>query len=301
MYLSPLFFRKLGNRKVFIHDVSARFLADMAVEAIPVAQRIRLVNALSHAGFQSIEVTGAPTGKTTMVDESVVWSQIDRMPGVTYAAFVHDMAGAERALLDGANEIKLAISLSETKNLASNRLTMEQSAMALKDIIHAAHGAATVEISVESAFGGAQEGGASEADLIEIGDWFAHHGASCMTLCDTECVAHPALVERLCDGLAERWKEVRLGLEFYEANGTALANVLAGMAVGIDRFSAALAHPFGQGLGTSTVLRTENLVRMLDQMNCDTGIRHDELAAFSSELLSDQHRNSDPCGASHSP
>jgi hydroxymethylglutaryl-CoA lyase len=273
MYLPPLFFRKLCNRNVFIQDVSARFLADMAVDGAPVALRVCLINALGHAGLQSIEVTSPQTGKTTNVDESAVWSQIERLPGVDYVAFVKGMAGADHALMHGASEIRLAICLSETKNLASNNLTTEQSAMALKDIIHAVHGAATVGISVEGAFGDAEEGKSSEADLVEMGDWFAHHGANSITLCDSESVAHPVLVERLGDGLAERWKEVRLGLEFHNANGMALANVLAGMSVGIHRFSASLAHPRGHGTGTTTVMGTENLVWMLHQMNCITGIR----------------------------
>ena len=191
MYLPPLFFRKLCNRNVFVQDVSTRFLARTAVGGISVAQRVCLVNALGHAGLQSIEVTSPPTGKATNVDESAVWSQIDRLPGVSYVAFVNDMAGAERALMNGASEIRLAICLSETKNLALSGLTTEQSAVVLKDIIHAVHGAATVGIAVEGAFGDAQEGKSSEADLVEIGDWFAHHGASSITLCDTEIVAHP--------------------------------------------------------------------------------------------------------------
>jgi hydroxymethylglutaryl-CoA lyase len=298
VYLPPFFFRKLCNRNVFIQDVSTRFLADMAVNGIPVAQRVRLVNALGHAGLQSIEVTGPQTGKTANADESAVWTHIDRLHGVNYVAFVNDMAGAERALMNGASEIRLAICLSETKNLAANSLTTEQSAMAFKDIIHAVHDAAAVGISVEGAFGDALGGKASEADLVEIGDWFAHHRASSITLCDTESVAHPVLVERLCDGLTERWKEVRLGLEFYDANGMALANVLAGMAVGIHQFSAALARQVGRGSEASTVLGTGNLVRMLDQMDCVTGVRHDQLAAFTTELLPVLNRNAEPSAGS---
>jgi hydroxymethylglutaryl-CoA lyase len=296
VYLPPLFFRKLCNRNVFIQHVSTRFQAGMAVDGGSIAQRVGLVNAPGHAGLQSIEVTSPPTGKATNVDESAVWTQIDRLPGVSYVAFVSDMAGAERALMNGANEIRLAICLSETKNLASSSLTTEQSAMALKDIIHAVHGAATVGISVEGAFGDARGGTSSEADLVEIGDWFAHHGASSITLCDTESVAHPILVERLGDGLAERWKEVCLGLELYDANGMALANVLAGMSVGIHRFSASLARPVGQGTSTSTVLGTENLVWMLHQMECTTGVCADRLAALSTEFLQLQDRNDEPPG-----
>ena len=62
-------------------------------EPVPVADRIRLVNALQDAGLTHIEVTAfvSPKAVPAMAGAAEVLAGIDRRPGSTYAALVPNL------------------------------------------------------------------------------------------------------------------------------------------------------------------------------------------------------------------
>jgi hydroxymethylglutaryl-CoA lyase len=65
-----------------------------------VAEKVRLIDALSRAGLEQIEV-GAfvrPQQVPQMADTAEVFAQIARRPGVTYSAIVPNLIGAQRAI-----------------------------------------------------------------------------------------------------------------------------------------------------------------------------------------------------------
>jgi hydroxymethylglutaryl-CoA lyase len=212
--------------------------------------------------------------------------KIDRVSGVKYAALVPNMRGAERALECQVDEINMVLSASETHNLANIRMTREQSMHVLTEIIREAQGKAASNISISAAFGCPMEGRIAEDEVLRIGDWFVEHGAIGITLCDTTCMANPRQVERLCTGLSQRWKDIKLTLHFHNTRGMGLSNVIAGLAAGIDRYDASLGGlggcPYAPG-ATGNVC-TEDLVHMLDAMGCVSGVSLDALVRCATRL-----------------
>jgi hydroxymethylglutaryl-CoA lyase len=288
MTTTGLPFHGFRGRKIYINDVAMRDGLQIEPVFVPTEDKVALVNALSRTGLAKIEVTSftSPKAIPALRDAEAVMKQIDRVPGVTYVALVPNLRGAERALECRVDELNLVMSASETHNLSNLRMTRAQSRKALTEITRAARGAAAVNISISTAFGCPMEGDVAPAEVLELGDWFASQGATGITLCDTTGMANPLQVEALCDGLARRWQGLELTLHFHNTRGMGLANALAGLNAGIERYDASLGGlggcPYAPG-ATGNVC-TEDLVHMLQAMGCNTGVDLDALLACAARL-----------------
>lgn len=281
-------FGQFPGRRIHIHDVAMRDGLQIEPVFVPTEEKIRMVNDLARTGLKKIEVTSltSPKAIPALRDAEAVLKQIERVPGVVYAALAPNMRGAERALECEVDEINLVMSASETHNLANTRMTREQSRQVLTEIVRTARDKAAVNISISTAFGCPMEGFIPPEEVIALGDWFRENGASGITLCDTTGMANPVQVEALCAGLTERWKGLELTLHFHNTRGMGLTNVLAGLNNGIFRYDASLGGlggcPYAPG-ATGNVC-TEDLVHMLDAMGCETGIDFDALLRCSARL-----------------
>lgn len=289
MRLSPLQLRDMKGRRIHVHDVAMRDGLQIEPVFVPTEEKVRMVNALSRTGLKKIEVTSftSPKAIPALRDAEIVMGKIDRVPGVCYAALAPNMRGAERALECKADEINLVMSASETHNLANTRMTRQQSIAVLSEICRKVEGQAAINISISTAFGCPMEGDVPDSEVLEIGDWFAfNQGVRGITICDTTGMANPQQVARLCDGLAERWKNVELTLHFHNTRGMGLANVISGLVAGIERYDASLAGLGGcpYAPGATGNICTEDLVHMLEAMGCDTGIDLDALVACAARM-----------------
>src|SRR5438128_6612433 len=87
-------------------------------EPVAVAERVRLIDALSRTGLRRIEAAAFVSAKAIppMAGSAEVMAQIDRVVGVTYSALVPNAQGAEHAIAAQADELELVVSASETHN-----------------------------------------------------------------------------------------------------------------------------------------------------------------------------------------
>jgi hydroxymethylglutaryl-CoA lyase len=107
-----------------------------------------------------------------------------------------------------------------------------------------------------------------------------------VTLADTTGMAHPKQVARLTAAAKKRFPRAELTLHFHNTRGMGLANVLAALDAGADRFDASLGGlggcPFAPG-ATGNIC-TEDLVHMLASMGYDTGVDLDALLTVARRL-----------------
>lgn len=278
----------MSGRRIYINDVAMRDGLQIEPVFVPTEKKVAMINALSLAGLSKIEVTSftSPKAIPALRDAEQVMMEIRRVPGVRYVALAPNMRGAERALECNVDEINLVMSASETHNLANTRMTLVQSRNVLSEIIREARGRAAVNISISTAFGCPMEGDVSPDAVLALGDWFASQGADGITLCDTTGMANPLQVAELADGLDKRWPGVEVTLHFHNTRGMGLANVIAGMAVGIDHYDASLGGMGGcpYAPGATGNICTEDLVHMLDTMGVTTGVHLDPLLACAAQL-----------------
>lgn len=274
---------------LFVHEVGPRDGLQNESCFVPTAQKIELIDALSQTGVSKIEVTSfvSPRAIPALADAEAVMRGIKRVPHVCYAALVPNLRGTQRALEAGVDEINVVMSLSETHNLCNLRMTREQSASALDGAIaEATNAGVPSNVALSCAFGCPMEG---EVSLQAIHEWvhrFVDMGAKSITLCDTTGMANPAHVANTVSSFLARWPRVPLTLHLHNTRGMGLANVLAAVQAGANRFDAALGGVGGcpYAPGASGNVCTEDMVHMLAEMGFETGVDLEALIACSKRL-----------------
>ncbi|MEC7257761.1 MAG: hydroxymethylglutaryl-CoA lyase, partial [Pseudomonadota bacterium] len=95
-------------------------------------------------------------------------------------------------------------------------------------------------------------------------------------LCDTIGAAHPGLVRRVVGAVRDRWPDIPIGLHLHDTRGLGLANVLAGLDLGVARFDSSIGGlggcPFAGSKAAAGNIATEELVFLCEEMGIHTGI-----------------------------
>ncbi|MPS93422.1 hydroxymethylglutaryl-CoA lyase [Comamonas sp.] len=265
-----------AGRRIHMNEVGTRDGLQMEQAFVPTEDKIALVNALSEAGLSKIEVTAfvSPKAIPALRDGEVVMREIARRPGTVYTALVPNVRGAERAIDARTDELNLVMSVSETHNLCNLRMQRSQSFESLRQVIATAQQAATpVNVSLSCCFGCPMEGDVAEAEVLAWVQRFADLGVQGITLCDTTGMAYPSQVHSMVLAFKARWPQLGLTLHFHNTRGMALANVLASIAAGADRFDASIGGlggcPYAPGASGNAC--TEEIVHALQLMGYDTG------------------------------
>ena len=279
-----------ATRRIHMQEVGTRDGLQAEAVFVETEAKIGLVNALSAAGLAKIEVTAfvSPQAIPALRDAEIVMREITRAAGVVYTALVPNVRGAERAIEAGTDELNLVMSSSETHNLANLRMTREQSFAGLAQVATLAVAAGrSVNISLSCAFGCPMEGDVPQAAVLGWAQRFVEDiGASGVTLCDTTGMAYPGQVASLTQAFRARWPLSELTLHFHNTRGMGLANVLAAIDAGADRFDTSLGGiggcPYAPG-ATGNVC-SEEIVHALELMGFDTGVDLQQLIHAANRL-----------------
>lgn len=279
-----------AGRRIHMQEVGTRDGLQMEQVFVPTADKVALVDALSATGLAKIEVTSftSPTAIPALRDAEVVMREITRRPGVVYTALVPNVRGAERAVDARTDEFNLVMSCSETHNISNLRMTREQSCAALAQVTALARQARIpVNVSLSCAFGCPMEGDVRPDVVLDWAQRFLDlEGVRGITLCDTTGMAHPRQVEALVQAFRRRFPQAELTLHFHNTRGMGLANVLASIDAGADRFDASLGGLGGcpYAPGASGNICTEETVHALQRMGFNTGCDLDGLLAAAALL-----------------
>ena len=276
-------------QRLYIQEVVTRDGFQAESSFIPSADKIALINRLSQAGYAKIEVTSftSPKAIPMLADAEEVMSKIERVPGVEYTVLIPNLKGAERALRVGVDEFNLVMSVSEAHNQSNLRMTRADSATALGDVIRLAHDAkVAVNVSLSTSFGCPMSGMTPLSELMHWIDHFANEGVRGISICDTTGMANPQHVKEVCEQAQSKYPAMEWTLHFHNTRGMGLANALAAVEAGINRFDSSLGGlggcPYAPG-ATGNVC-TEELVHMFDLMGYNTNINLDLLLECSAQL-----------------
>jgi hydroxymethylglutaryl-CoA lyase len=274
----------MKNKRVHIQEVATRDGFQNEAQFVDTDAKIALIDRLSACGYAKIEVTSftSPKAIPALRDAEAVMHRIARRDGIVYTVLVPNIRGAERALSCGVDEVNLVMSVSESHNRTNLRMSREQSFAQLRDVIGVVtQTQVAINVSLSTAMGCPMEGDIAQEDVLGWMQRFADLGVHGVTLCDTTGMAFPSQVGALCAAARERFAALELTLHFHNTRGMALANTLAALDAGIDRFDASLGGlggcPYAPG-ATGNVC-TEELVHMLELDGYDTGV---DLAALLS-------------------
>ena len=128
------------DERVEIFEVGPRDGLQNEKRDIPAADKVALVDCLSRAGFNRIEVASfvSPKWVPQMAGSAEVLAGITRAENVRYAALTPNMRGYEDALAARADEIAVFASASEGFSKANINATIAESIERFTPILEAA-------------------------------------------------------------------------------------------------------------------------------------------------------------------
>ena len=176
----------------------------------------------------------------------------------------------------GGECAEVAISLPRPRRSAVNiNQTIEQSLAGYRNVcLRAEQAGVRVRGYLSTAFGCPYEGAVAVARVVELSEALIAMGAFEVAVSDTIGVAHPGQVVEVVGALAVRVPLDRIALHFHDTRGTALANVLAALDLGVATFDASAGGlggcPYAPGAAGN--LATEDLIFMLDGLGIETGV-----------------------------
>jgi hydroxymethylglutaryl-CoA lyase len=256
---------------------------------ISAADKIAFIDRLSAAGLSVIEAGAfvSPKWIPQMADTGQVFAGIRRVDGVRYTALVPNLEGLERAHAAGVREIGIIAAASDTFSLRNINQDVDASLDTYRAVCaRASELHIRVRGYVSTAFGCPFEGEVPPVRVAAVAEALMNMGTFEVAISDTIGIAHPGRVRGVVSVVTDRVPLQALALHFHDTRGTALANVLTALELGIATFDASAGGLGGcpYAPGATGNLATEDLIYMLNGLGIDSGIDLNALVQASASI-----------------
>ncbi len=260
-------------------------------EAVPVPLEAKraFIAALVASGLKDIEVGSfvRPDRVPQMAGSDELARSLPAVPGVTYWALVPNLKGAERAVKAGLKALAVFTATSETFSRRNTNASVAESLASLEEVAtFARREGVRIRGYVSTCFACPYEGPMDPAKAAEVSRVVLDEGIPEISISDTIGVATPNQVEAVFSRLLKLAPAPVWAGHFHDTRGTALANVLAALDLGIATFDASAGGlggcPYAPGAAGN--LATEDLVYLLEGMGIGSGVDLARLALAAPPL-----------------
>jgi hydroxymethylglutaryl-CoA lyase len=256
---------------------------------VPTADKIAFVEALADAGFTRIETSSfvSPKWVPQMGDAAEIFQKLKKKPEVKYIALVPNEKGMDAALQSDVKDIAVFTAASETFNQKNINRSIEESLQNIHELLRRSkENNIWVRGYISTSFGCPYEGKIDPQEVLKIALRLIEEDVDELSIGDTIGVATPHQVQELVALLLKDIPQEKIALHFHDTRGTALANVLAGMQMGITKFDSSAGGLGGcpYAPGASGNLATEDLLYMLEGMGIATGVDLEKVIAASQKI-----------------
>lgn len=268
--------------RILISEVGPRDGLQSIAPVMPTSAKMAWIAAEAAAGVREIEVGSFVPAMLLpqLADTAEVVRFARTIPGLTVAALVPNLRGAQAAVEAGAHKITLPLSVSEThslRNLRRNHAQVLEEARAIADFLRSLprDRRPHFEGSLSTVFGCTLEGAIPDTQIGRLAEALMAAGCDEIGLADTTGYADPTAVRRVIRLVrAAAGATAVCGIHLHNTRGLGLANALAAIEEDITTFDSSLGGlggcPFAPGASGNIV--TEDLCFMLAAMGLDTGI-----------------------------
>ncbi len=264
---------------------------------IELARKIELIDALSETGIKQIQVGSFvnPKKVPSMADIKELVAGITVKPGVSYTGLWFN----ERGFLDALDTRKLDVkgtlqkTASETFLKRNQNRTMQEQFDSFPGLIemYKSKNVPVTRGSVMCAFGCSFEGDISEKTVVGLVDKIFEvsneHDLDVkdIALADTMAWATPDRIKRTVGAVRDKHPDAHINLHLHNTRGMGIANVYAGLEMGVDSFDSSIGGlggcPFAPNKAAAGNVCTEDMVFMCEEMGIETGIDLEKLIAVS--------------------
>jgi hydroxymethylglutaryl-CoA lyase len=262
---------------VEIFEVGPRDGLQNEARAIPVAEKIALVDCLSRAGFHRIEVASfvSPKWVPQMAGSAEVLAGITRAPHLRYTALTPNMRGFEDALAAGADEVAVFGSASEGFSRANINATISESLQRFAPVVAAARAAGLpVRGYISCVTDCPYDGTVAPSAVARVAAALRDMGCGEISLGDTLGQATPEQIDAMLTAVLEEVTLDRLAGHYHDTSGRALDNIEVSLGRGLRIFDAAVGGLGGcpYAPGAKGNVATEAVQARLQALGYDTGL-----------------------------
>jgi hydroxymethylglutaryl-CoA lyase len=231
---------------IVIHEVGPRDGLQMERQVVPIETKEDWIRRTMRSGVDIVQVGSFvhPVKVPQMADTDELIQRLvsDKSSSVILAGLALNERGVERGLECGVEMICLGASASETHSLKNSGMaTMEATRRIIGAAQHAAAAGKKVQVSVQSAFGCGFEGPIPEERVLEMVGAYLEAGLYNISLADTAGHAYPAQVEGLFAAVLDLDPNIECTCHFHNTYGLGMANIMAGLRVGVSSFETSFA------------------------------------------------------------
>lgn len=282
---------------VSLYEVSPRDGLQNENATVPLSGKIRLIDALAAAGLQRIEITSfvSPKWIPQLADADEVAEVVEggiarAHPSIVFSALCPNARGLERAKKAGLKEVAVFLSSSETHNKKNVNKTIADTLAAFEETIAPARAVGMkVRGYVSTVWGCPYEGAVEPAASIKIAARLHEMGCYQISFGDTIGAGTPRLTREIMTRALDVLPTDAVAMHMHDTRGTALANIVVGLELGVRHFDASVGGlggcPYAPGAAGNVA--TEDLVYMLEGMGVKTGVDLERLveAARAAESI----------------
>lgn len=274
---------------VRIFEVGPRDGLQNEKKIVKTAAKVKFIHKLKAAGIRDIEV-GAFVRKERvkqMADSAQVFKKLAPNAEEIFHTWclVPNSKGLDAALAAGVKAIAIFSAASNTFNLKNIGMTIDQSLDQYRPLVaRAKEAGCVVRGYVSTVFGCPFEGKITPTQALQVLDKVSALGVDQLSIGDTIGVATPFDVEQVVGPALRSFGDRRTAVHFHDTRGTALANALKSLELGVTTFDSSAGGLGGcpYAPGATGNLATEDLTYMLQGMGINTGI---DLAALCEASL----------------
>jgi len=275
-------------RSVRVVEVGPRDGLQNEKALVPTEQKIRFIQMLAGAGLPVVEATSfvSPRAIPQLSDAAEVMHGITRLAATSYPVLVPNVRGMERALAAGARAIAVFTAASESFTRHNINASIAESLANFRPVVAMAQREGVpVRGYISTVFGCPYEGKVEARQALRVAQDLLAMGISELSLGDTIGIATPNQVLDVIDlftGEGQMPVE-QIAVHFHDTRGTALANVLAALQLGVSVVDSSAGGLGGcpYAPGATGNLGTEDLLYMLHGMGIQTSVDAAKLRAAS--------------------
>jgi hydroxymethylglutaryl-CoA lyase len=268
-------------KKVTIIEVGPRDGLQNEKLFVPTAIKKQFIGALRKAGFLEMELTSfvSPKWVPQMSDAAEIVADCLEADARNIV-LAPNRKGIDRVYSTDCQAVAVFVGVSNSFNLKNINKTTKDSMAELAPIIYELKEKNYfVRACISTAFYCPYEGKIDESATINLCREFVDAGVDELSVADTIGMATPDESFSLFSKLKNLFPNTLLTAHFHDTRKLALANILASLQAGIDRFDTSAGGlggcPFAPG--ASGNVATEDVVYMLERMGIDTGVDLDKL------------------------
>jgi hydroxymethylglutaryl-CoA lyase len=274
-----------SNRDAIVREVGMRDGLQSIPDIMPTETKKAWCSAEAAAGMPEIEVSSfvPPKLLPQLADAGDVVAHALTIKGLTVAALIPNLKGAERGIATGVHKLNYVMSVSEGHNLSNVRRTCAQSMEDFARAVDLARAAGPNRPKIvgclATSFGCTIEGKVDEDRVRRFAAQYVEAGADEIVVADTVGYGNPAAVGRVFKAVIAEVGKLPVAAHFHDTRGLGLANVHAAVEAGVRAFDASLGGfggcPYAPGATGNIVM--EDLVFLLESMGLKTGVDLEKL------------------------